>query len=180
MREIRETHNDVMFIDEFMTQEFVDSENYFTYEYRVPHEEHQIASRDVEDVKKKLLLQFTNFGKPTVEVAGDNYNNSGELLLIHRYNGIVMDMQKMKNVLERLFELWGRPVNIVTVGKYVSDEELDYAYSEDIQPQAVEKAVRIKYDGEEFTEHDVFDEGLEDEVMADDIDYKTIPEEWVS
>lgn len=179
MREIRETHNDVMFIDEFMTQEFVDAENYFTYEYRVPHEQHEIASRDVEDVKKKLLLQFTNFGKPTVEVAGDNYNNSGELLLMHRYNGIVMDMEKMKNVMERIFELWGRPINLVTVGKYVSDEELDYAYSEDIQPEAVEKVVRIKYDGEEFSEHDVFDDKLIDEVKADEIDYKTVPEEWV-
>lgn len=179
MREIRETHNDVMFIDEFLTQEFVDEEDYFTYEYRVSHETHEIASREVEDVKKKLLLQFTNFGKPTVEVADDNYDNAGELLLLHRYNGIVMNMKKMKNVMERIFELWGRPVNIVTVGKYVSDEELDYAYSEDIQPKAVERTVRIKYDGEEFSEHDVTDDKIIDKVNADEIDYKTVPEEWM-
>jgi len=178
MREVRETHNDVMFIDEFMTQEFVDEEDYFTYEYRVPHERHEIASRDVEDVKKKLLLQFTNFGKPTVEVADDNYDNSGELLLIHRYNGIVMDMQKLQGVMERLFELWGRPVNIVTVGKFVQDEELDYAYSEDVEPEPIEKIVRIKYDGSEFSEYDVQDGQIKEAVKADEIDYNTIPEEW--
>lgn len=178
MRQVRETHNDVMFIDEFMTQEFVDSENYFAYEYRVADEVNEVASRDVEDVKKKLLLNFTNFGKPTVEVADGNYNNSGELLLIHRYNGIVMDMEKTKDVMERLFNLWGRPVNLVTIGKYVSDEELDHAYSERVQPEPVEKFARIRYDGDEFEQHEVEDEEMKEAVQADEIDYKVTPEEW--
>lgn len=179
MREVRETHNDVMFIDEFLTQEFVDSENYFTYEYNVPHERHEVASKDVEDVKKKLLLQFTNFGKPTVEIADDNFDNSGELLMIHRYNGIVMDMEKLQGVMKRMFDLWGRPVNIVTVGKYVEDQELDYSYSEDVQPEPIEKTVRVRYDGSEFQEFDVSDEKLEESVQADEIDYNTVPEEWM-
>jgi stage V sporulation protein R len=179
MREVRETHNDVMFIDEFLTQEFVDEEDYYTYEYRAAHEMSEIASRDVEDVKKKLLLQFTNFGKPTVQVADGNYNNSGELLLLHRYNGVVMDMEKLKGVIERLFELWGRPVNFVSVGKYVSDEELDYAYSEEVEPQAEEITLRVRFDGTDFEEHDVTDETLEDAVQANEIDYQTKPEEWL-
>jgi stage V sporulation protein R len=98
---------------------------------------------------------------------------------LHRYNGIVMDMQKLKGVMERLFELWGRPVNIVTVGKYVSDEELDYAYSEDVEPEPVEHTVRVKYNGEQFSEHDVTDDELKEAVQADEIDYNVRPDEWV-
>jgi len=184
MKQVRETHNDVVFIDEFLTQEFVNEENYFTYEYSVPHEQYEISSRDVEDVKKKLLLQFTNFGKPTIEVASGNYGNSGELLLIHKYNGIVLDVKKLKGVMERLFELWGRPVHLVTVGKIVSEEELNLSYEEDVEPEPEEEMVRIEYNGnvppgkDEFKEHQVRDDKLREAVEADEIDYNTIPEEW--
>ncbi len=68
MREIRESHNDVTFLDAFLTQEFVDDNDYFTYEYTHASGEYRVTSPDHEDVKKKLMLQFTNFGMPTVVV----------------------------------------------------------------------------------------------------------------
>lgn len=177
--EVRETHNDVMFVDEFLTQEFVDSEEYFTYEYSVVDEAYKIASKDVEDVKKKLLLQLTNFGKPKVEVATGNYNNSGELLLLHRYNGIVMDLDKMQETMQRIHKMWGRPVNIATVGKFVPEKELDYAYSEGTEPEPTEKTVRIRYDGEEYNEYDIDEDSqLYEEVQAEEVDYDTKPESW--
>lgn len=179
MREIRETHNDVMFIDEFLTQEFVDEHDFFTYEYRVTEEEFQVASRDVEDVRKKLLLKLTNFGKPSIFAADDNYRNSGELLLIHRFNGVVLNIEKAKNVMERLFEMWGRPVNLATVGLHVSENELDYAYSEGVEPQPDEIPVLFKYDGEEFTEEEP-GELIRNELQAESVDYDTKPEEWIT
>jgi len=130
MKEIRETHNDVMFIDEFLTQEFVDDQNYFTYEYRVANSQQEIASKDVEDVRKKLLFELTNFGKPKIKVVSGNYNNSGELLLLHDYNGVVLDYDKLEETMKRLWVMWGRPINIATVGKMIDDKDLDYAYSE--------------------------------------------------
>jgi stage V sporulation protein R len=178
MREVRETHNDVMFVDEFLTQEFVDRENYFAYEFRAANQRFEISSKDVEDVKKKMLLEMTNFGKPTIEVADGNFDNSGELLLLHRYNGVVLDMEKSHNVLKRVFNLWGRPVNLVTVGKYAPEKEVDYALSEGIEPEYEEFVVRVRYDGEEFDEFDVVEGDLVDAVVADEIDYKTVPEEW--
>lgn len=178
MREIRETHNDVMFIDEFLTQEFVDEHDYFTYEYRVSEEEFQVSSTDVEDVRKKLLLNLTNFGKPTIFAADDNYRNSGELLLIHRFNGVTINLEKAKDVMERVFEMWGRPVNLATVGLTVDETELDYAYSENVEPEPKEVPVLFKYDGEEFTEEEP-GEKIKDELQAEPIDYDTKPDEWL-
>lgn len=178
MREVRETHNDTMFIDEFLTQEFVDDEQYFTYEYRTPDQEMQIASRDVEDVRKKLLLRFTNFGKPTVEVGSGNYGNAGELLLLHQYNGVVMNLEKAERVLKRTFDMWGRPVNLVTVKKTVAERDMDYALSEGVEPKKQESVIRLRYGGSEYSEHDDVSDIVKEEVMGEDVDYDTVPESW--
>jgi stage V sporulation protein R len=179
MREIREAYNDVMFIDEFLTQEFVDDQEFFTYEYRISDQEFEVASRDVEDVRKKLLLKFTNFGKPTIEVATDNFRNSGELLLLHKFNGVVINLESAQEVMKRLFEMWGRPVNLATVGMSVSDEEMDYAHSEGVEPEPEEVPVLFKYDGEKFTEEEP-EEEIKEKLKADEVDYSTKPEEWVT
>ena len=179
MREIRETHNDVMFIDEFLTQEFVDDQEFFTYEYRVSDQEFEVASRDVDDVRKKLLLRLTNFGKPTIVAASDNFRNSGELLLLHKFNGVVLNLQSAQEVLKRLFEMWGRPVNLATVGLSVSDAEMDYAHSEGVEPEPEEVPVLFKYDGEKFTEEEP-DKEIKEKIKADEVDYDTKPEEWTT
>jgi len=178
MKEVRETHNDIMFIDEFLTQEFVDKHEYFTYEYRVAHQSYEIASRDVEDVKKKLLLQLTNFGKPTVKAVDSNYDNSGELLLLHEYNGVVLNLEKAKEVMKRLFQMWGRPVNLATVGKSVSENEMDYAMSEGQEPQPKEVAVVFKYSEENGFEEYEAPSHIEEALQYDDVDYSTKPSEW--
>ena len=115
MFEARETHHDGTFIDKYMTEEFIEEYGYFAYEYNAKEEEYQVSGTDVHSVKSKLLLEFTNFGKPLISVKDMNFNNSGELLLQHSHNGINMDIAQAKKVLERLFELWGKPVNLETV-----------------------------------------------------------------
>jgi len=111
----RETHHDGTFIDQYLTKEFIEEYGYFAYEYNRKDQEFQVSGTDVESVRKKLLLEFTNFGKPLISVQDMNFNNSGELLLQHVHNGINLNVQKAKKVLERLFQLWGKPVHIETV-----------------------------------------------------------------
>lgn len=162
LREVRESHNDVMFLDEYVTEEFIKNRRYFTYEYDIEEEEYKIASRDEEDVKQKLLLEFTNFGKPTIYAKEHNYNNSGELLLVHEYNGVMMDVSKAKRLLERLFKLWGRPVNLKTIVKLKSGEQTGALY---------------RYDGESIEETELDWEEVED-IASDDLSYDTRPENW--
>ena len=179
MREVRESHNDVTFIDEFLTGEFVMNNNYFTYEYSHAGSEYRVASTAAADVKTKLLLQFTNFGKPSIAVYDGNYQNRGELLLGHRYNGVELDLSQAKDTLERVYELWGRPVNLMTIRTEYDDHELEVARRRGREPEGTEVGVRIRYDGSEFAEFDLKPE-LKSAIEASEVDYDTKPEEWLA
>jgi stage V sporulation protein R len=178
MRTVRESHNDVTFVDEFLTQEFVDANDYFTYEYSRAAEQYRATSTDYEDVKKKLLLRFTNLGKPRVAVYDANHRNRNELLLGHEYNGVVLDREKAEQTLERLFELWGRPVNLDTVVKELSEEALEAARRRGTEPEPEERGLRIRYDGDRF-EYEELDWAAVEHLAATDLDYDTKPDEWL-
>ena len=179
MREIRESHNDITFVDEFLTQEFVDEHNYFTYEYLHSSGDYRATSTDYEDVKKKLMLQLTNFGKPTIVVADGNYRNRNELLLEHRYNGVALDVPQARDTLERVFELWGRPVALRTITKVYDDHDVEVARRRDREPEPEEMGLELRFDGDEFEEVDLTWSEVE-HLAATDVDYDTKPEEWLA
>jgi len=177
MREVRESKNDATFIDEYLTQEFVDNHGLFAYEYSHRSGQFHVSSTDMADVRNKLLLEFTNFGKPRVGVREINYQNQGELLLAHEYNGIRLDIDQMADLLERLFELWGRPVNCKTIDKRLTDDAIDRARHRNEEPEPEEVGVMLRYDGDRFTVRELDDEAVAD-IAADEIDYDTRPSEW--
>jgi len=179
MREIRASHNDVTFLDAFLTEEFVTENHYFTYEYTRASDDFRVTSSEYEDVKKKLLLQFTNFGKPTVAVYDGNFDNKGELLLGHEYNGVMLDLEQAKAVLERIYDLWGRPVNLMTIVKEYDEHDLEIARRRNREPDPTEVGKRIRYDGEGFETHELDDE-LTERITATDVDYDTKPEDWLA
>ena len=179
MREIRESHNDVTFLDAFLTQEFVDNNDYFTYEYTHASGDYRVTSTDHDDVKKKLMLQFTNFGKPTIVVEDGNYRNRNELLLAHQYNGIMLDQKQATEVLKRVFELWGRPVNLLTIVKEFDDHDIEVAKRRDKEPEPEEVGKRLRYDGDKVTIEDA-DWSEVEHLAATDIDYNTKPDEWLA
>ncbi|TYT62194.1 SpoVR family protein [Natrialba swarupiae] len=179
MFDVRESHNDVTFLDEFLTQEFITENDYFTYEHSQATGQFHVASDAAEDVKKKLLLQFTNFGKPTIAVYDGNYNNANELLLGHQYNGVMLDIGQARETLRRIFELWGRPVNLLTIVKEVDEHDIEVAKRRNREPEAEERGKLIRYDGKEVTMEDVSWNEVE-HLAADDVDYDTKPDEWLA
>ncbi|AXR78361.1 hypothetical protein AArc1_2043 [Natrarchaeobaculum sulfurireducens] len=179
MYDVRESHNDVTFLDEFLTEEFITENNYFTYEHSKATGQFHVASDAAEDVKKKLLLQFTNFGKPTIAVYDGNYNNANELLLGHQYNGVMLDLGKAKETLKRIFELWGRPVNLLTIVKDVNEHDVEVAKRRNREPEPEERGKLIRYDGEEVTVETVPWNEVE-HLSAEDVDYDTKPDEWLA
>jgi len=179
MFEVRESHNDVTFLDEFLTQEFVDENDYFTYEYTHASDDYRVTSTDYEDVKKKLMLEFTNFGKPTVVVEDGNYNNRNELLLAHQYNGVMLDLKQARDVLERVFELWGRPVNLKTIVKEFDEHDVEVARRRDSEPEPEEVGRLLRYDGGEVTVEELAWSEVK-HLAATDIDYDTKPDEWLA
>ena len=178
MFEIRESHNDVTFLDEFLTDEFVEENDYFTYEFTHTTGDFRATSTAAEDVKKKLMLRFTNFGKPTIAVHDGNFRNRNELLLAHHYNGVQLDLQQAKQTLERVFELWGRPVALKTIRKEFDEHDIEVARRRDREPEPTERGKLIRFDGESFEEETLPDAEIE-EIRATEVDYDTKPDEWL-
>ena len=85
--EVRKVCNDITFIDEYLTPEFVDRFNLYTYEYNRRSGQHEIVDRNFKTVKEKILSGLTNQGRPDISVVDGNFENRGELLLSHRHLG---------------------------------------------------------------------------------------------
>jgi stage V sporulation protein R len=108
-------YNDITFIDEFLTPEFVAEHMLFAYSWDDEREAYEIATRDFKAVKEKLLWGLTNHGRPFIYVKDGNYLNRGELLLWHRFEGMELDLNQAKDVLKNVQLIWGRPVHIETI-----------------------------------------------------------------
>ena len=66
-------------------------------------------------VKERFLFSLTNLGQPIVHVQDANYGNRGELYLIHKFEGVPLDVDKARDTLKNLQRLWRRPVHLETV-----------------------------------------------------------------
>ncbi len=112
--EVRRLHCDATFLDEFLTQDFCAEQKLFVTEPGKDGES-RIASRDFNEVKQAVLFQFTNGGRPVIEVEDANHANRGELLLVHRHAGVDLRLDWAREVLGNLVRVWKRPVRLRTV-----------------------------------------------------------------
>ena len=110
--EVRRIHNDVTFIDEFLTPEFVD--RYKLYHYRQdPATGRMVAvNRDFDQIKAQMLFMLTNHARPYIYVADCNYANRGELYLAHKHIGVDLEIRYAVECLKHLHTLWQRPVHL--------------------------------------------------------------------
>lgn len=128
--EVRSTHDDLMFLEEFFTKDFCEEKQYFfykakkvwDYETYTRRKRYVIESRSFRRIKKRLLFQYTNFYLPVIRVVDANYDNSGELYLVHEHQGVDLDFWSkdamyMEDVLRRAFKIWGgkKRVHLETV-----------------------------------------------------------------
>ncbi|HED52758.1 MAG TPA: SpoVR family protein [Phycisphaerales bacterium] len=115
MFEVRRIYNDVSFIDEFLTPEFVEEHRMYQTGVDPRTGERKIISRDFDRVKQTLLYRMTNMGQPMMYVVDANYLNRGELYLANKWNGLEVDAARSLPVLQNLCRLWGRPVHLQAV-----------------------------------------------------------------
>ncbi len=113
--EVRRVHNDLTFIDEYLTLDFVRQHKLFRFGYNETSEQYEIETRAFPQVKQQLLRSLTNLGRPEIVVRDGNYRNRGELFLEHRFNGVELDRKYADDTLRNLHRLWTRPVHIETV-----------------------------------------------------------------
>lgn len=113
--EVRRFHNDITFIDEFLTPEFVFDQKLFSFRYNRDTDLYEIASREFQEIKQKLLYRLTNFGQPFIYIEDGNYSNRSEMFLRHRHEGIDLRVDYARDVLRNLHKIWTRPVHLETV-----------------------------------------------------------------
>ena len=113
--QVRRDYNDVTFIDEFLTEDFCVRNKMFVYKFNKRTGKFELDTKDFKAIKQKLLFQLTNFGQPIVSVTDGNYNNRGELMLTHLFEGVEMQPDYMQETMKNMYKVWGRPVHLTTV-----------------------------------------------------------------
>jgi stage V sporulation protein R len=113
--EVRRIHNDLTFIDEFLTLDFCRRHKLFSFGYNEESGYYEIESRQFEEIKQQLLFSLTNRGRPIIYVRDGNYKNRGELFLEHHFNGPELKIEYAQATLHKLYQLWRRPVHIETI-----------------------------------------------------------------
>lgn len=113
--EVRRIHNDVTFIDAFLTEDFCKRHKLFSYAYQKRDGNYQIESRAFEQIKERLLFQLSNHGRPYIYVFDSNFRNRQELYLLHKFLGVELKLDYARDVLKNLFRVWSRPVHVETV-----------------------------------------------------------------
>jgi stage V sporulation protein R len=112
--EVRRIHNDLTFIDEFLTLDFCRRHKLFSFGYNEDSGYYEIESRQFAEVKQRLLFNLTNMGRPIIYLKDANYKNRGELFLEHRFSGVELQANYAQDTLSNLYKLWKRPVHIET------------------------------------------------------------------
>ena len=118
MFEVRELDNDISFLRNYLTEELCEELDLFVYQL-VDEEEWTVSEKRWEKVRDQLVANMTNFGFPYIEVVDGDYEGNRELYLMHRYEGVELDMSYARKTLEYVQKLWGRSVHLETI----SDEE---------------------------------------------------------
>jgi len=113
--EVRRIHNDLTFIDEFLTLEFCQRHKLFQFGLNKDSGYYEIESRQFQQVKQQLLFNLTNLGRPVIRITQGNYRNGGELYLLHEFNGVELKLEHARDTLRHLQRLWSRPVHLETV-----------------------------------------------------------------
>ena len=135
--EVRAMHNDVTFIDDFLTPEFVEDHKLYHYRYDPTTQRMVVVNRDFKKIKQQLLFMLTNHAQPYIYVLDGNYRNRGELYLGHKHCGVDLEIKTATETLKNLYELWRRPVHI--------------------QAAIDEEAMLFSYDGEQSTQQRIDD-----------------------
>ena len=113
--EVRRVHNDITFIETFLTPEFCRQHKMFSYAYDDQADQYVIDSKEFTKIKQRLLFSLTNSGRPWIFVVDGNYRNRGELLLRHEHNGIDLKLDRASDTLANIQHVWSRPVHLQTV-----------------------------------------------------------------
>lgn len=110
--EIRESESDVSFLRNYLSRELIEETDLFLFERQ--DDVYRVTDKDVASVRDALVRQRTNGGFPYITAMDDDYRGRGELLLLHRFEGLELDRKYVERTLPLVYQLWGCPVHLHT------------------------------------------------------------------
>lgn len=122
--EVREMESDISFIRNYLTKELVKREDMYLFEKQ--GSDYVISDKDYTQVRDQLISMRVNGGFPYLTVENGDYLRNGELYIKHGHEGTELDLQYLENVLQYIYQLWGRTVHIET---YVEEKKILYTYN---------------------------------------------------
>ncbi len=119
--EVRRTHMDWFFVDEFLDRGVVEDLNLYVYleKERDNAFESVVEVTAWEKVKQYLVQSLMNWGIPRILVVDGNYKGSSQLYLKHVFEGLPLDEEYCRKTLGYIHELWSRPVYLETYEPYL-------------------------------------------------------------
>ena len=115
--EVRRTHMDWFFIDEFLNRDVVDELQLYVYREsdQGSHVDLKVSETDWKKIKQLMVQSLMNGGIPRILVMDGNYRNSSQLYLKHEFEGMPLDDEYCRKTLEHIYFLWGRTAYLETV-----------------------------------------------------------------
>lgn len=110
--EVRELDSDVAFLRNYLTKKLVDDLD--LYIFQLEGNNWKISGKEWENVRQQLVMSRINGGHPYIVVKDGDYQQNGELYLLHQYEGIELDIKYLEKTLPHIYALWGRGVYLET------------------------------------------------------------------
>ncbi|HEV8112850.1 MAG TPA: SpoVR family protein [Planctomycetota bacterium] len=111
---LRRIHNDASFVDALVDEEFAEKSELFVYGKNGRTGRTEVLERSFGEVKEKLLQELAWGGLPQIELASDDHEGKGELLLVHHHDGRDLELASAGETLKGIAGVWGRPAHLVT------------------------------------------------------------------
>jgi stage V sporulation protein R len=112
--DVRRTHIDRFFFEEFLTEKLVSELKLYIYKaiQRRDNVDYVVAEDDWRTVKAILVRLYSDFGTPHIVVEDGDYKGRRELYLKHCFEGLPLDREYREKTLEHVHYLWQRPVHL--------------------------------------------------------------------
>jgi stage V sporulation protein R len=116
VRAILRVYDDEALLREFLTPKVCERARLYAYE-RLESDPRRIrvSSREADAVRDVLIPQHATFGIPHIEIVDADFRGRGELLLVHRDEGVGLDPEYARGTLTQVAALWGKPCTVRTV-----------------------------------------------------------------
>lgn len=107
---------DWMFMQNYLTVDLIRDLNIYIYvKQETPASiDYVIAKKEAEEIKQMIVNSFANGGIPDIDIINGNYNNKGEMYLLHNWSKSNLDKKYAEETIKHICRLWGNRVYLET------------------------------------------------------------------